>query len=321
MLAHPAQSMFLGAFPMGAATLINSALILYQDWNWGQTGFLYAIWGFYLLDSAISYLVCFGMIYTMAIRQEHALHKMTAVWLLPIVTLIVASSSGGNIANALIPHSRNMALFTVAFSFTMGIIGLSLALMMICTYLLRLITAGPPDISLILSAFIVLGPLGQGGYSFLVNGANIPKLFPLEEGSSFPMTNISGEIIYGVCFCVAYLLWSMGICWIIIACFSIANQLKQGKIPFSIAYWGLIFPNGVFCLLSLQLAKVLDSGFFRVFAALWIVITFLIWVFAMAFTIPAVINGSIFKAPYLSDPMASAPVLPRSSEKIMTVAP
>ena len=82
---------------------------------------------------------------------------MTAVWLLPVVTLVVASSTGGLMAKALRPHSVTLSLLTTTFSFVMVLIGLSLALMIITVYLLRLITYGTPDITLILSAFIVLG--------------------------------------------------------------------------------------------------------------------------------------------------------------------
>lgn len=91
------------------------------------------------------------------VRQEHSLSKMTAVWLLPVVTLVVASSTGGLIAKALRPHSITFALLTTTFSFVMVLIGLSLALMIITIYLLRLITYGTPDVTSILSAFIVLG--------------------------------------------------------------------------------------------------------------------------------------------------------------------
>ena len=82
---------------------------------------------------------------------------MTAVWLLPVVTLIVASSTGGLLAKALIPHSTKLALLTTTFSIVMVLIGLSFALMIITVYLLRLITYGTPDVALILSSFIVLG--------------------------------------------------------------------------------------------------------------------------------------------------------------------
>jgi tellurite resistance protein TehA-like permease len=72
----------------------------------------------------------------------------------------------------------------------------------------------------------------------------------------------------------------MGVCWIIIATFSIFHVVYNQRrsvtgdigsfgIPFSLAYWGLIFPNGVFAVLCVQLAKVLNSSFFRVLGAIW----------------------------------------------------
>lgn len=203
------------------------------------------------------------------VKQNHAIVRMTAVWLLPIVTLIVASSSGGLLAEALKPHSHTLALLTSGFSLTMVIIGLSLAMMVITVYLLRLIIHGPPDPTLILSAFLVLGPLGQGGFSLLVNGQLLSELLPLHVGTDFPAAKLAGQMIFSCCFCGAYILFSMGISWILLACCSIGAVVRNTKVPFSMAYWGLIFPNGVFALLLLQFGKVLDSGFFRAFGAAW----------------------------------------------------
>lgn len=195
---------------------------------------------------------------------------MAAVWLLPVVTLVVASSTGGLLSAALRAQSSTLALLTAGVSFTMLIIGLSLAIMMITVYLARLIVYGPPDANAILSAFVVLGPLGQGGYSLLVNGANLAALFPLHISGRFPMTAIAGQLLYSFCFCASYILWSMGICWICIALSSISTVLSQSGAPsFGLAYWGLVFPNGVYALLSVQLGNVLDSEFFRVFGSVW----------------------------------------------------
>ena len=141
---------------------------------------------------------------------------MTAVWLLPVVTLIVASSSGGLLSNAFMPISTTIALLTSAFSFTMVLIGLSFALMMITVYLLRLVTSGPPDPALILSAFITLGPLGQGGFSLLVNGQDLSELLPLHMGEQFPTIALAGQMIFAGCFLGAYILFSMGVAWILV---------------------------------------------------------------------------------------------------------
>ena len=36
-----------------------------QDWGFGGVGFTWTLWGFWWLDSAFSYAIAFGMIYTM----------------------------------------------------------------------------------------------------------------------------------------------------------------------------------------------------------------------------------------------------------------
>ncbi|KAI0769777.1 voltage-dependent anion channel [Trametes elegans] len=307
MLSHPAQSLFIGCFPMGAATLINSGLNINQDWGFGGNGFLWTLWGFWWLDSAVSYAVAFGMLYTMMVRQDHSIQKMTAVWLLPVVTLIVASSSGGLLSHALKPHSTTIALVTTGFSFTMVIIGLSFALMMITVYLLRLITSGPPDPSLILSAFITLGPLGQGGFSLLVNGEDLSEILPLHMGDEFPTVALAGQMIFAGCFLGAFILFSLGVAWIILAVISIGHVRASSQIPFSMAYWGLIFPNGVFALLCVQLAKVLNSPVFRAIGAAWTGVVFILWLTVFLRSIPSFIDGSMFKAPYVPN-LAAPPV-------------
>ncbi|KIJ67707.1 hypothetical protein HYDPIDRAFT_83372 [Hydnomerulius pinastri MD-312] len=311
MLRHPAQSLFVGTVPMGFATLINIALDMNQETGVGGLGFLYFLWGCWWVDCIVSFLSAFGMVYTMSSHQTHTFSKMAAVWLLPVVTLIVASSTGGLLSAALRSHSTTLALVTTGISFTMVIIGLSLALMMITIYLARLIFYGPPDANLILSAFVVLGPLGQGGYSLLVNGADLAALLPLHVTGEFPMSPITGQLLYSFCFCGSFILWSMGICWIIIALLSIYSVLSQSGVPpFGLAYWGLIFPNGVYALLSVQLGNVLDSPFFRVFGALWSCVVFLLWLTISIRSIPAIIDRSIFMAPCL----AAAPAMPATSD-------
>ena len=201
--------------------------------------------------------------------QDHSVQKMAATWLLPVVPLIVASSTGGLLSHAFMSVNTTTALVTSAFSFSMVIAGLMFALMMITVYLLRLITSGPPDPALVLSAFITLGPLGQGGFSLLVNGQDLSEILPLHMGDEFPTIALAGQMIFAGCFLGAYVLFSMGVAWIIVAFLTIFRVRAEVELPFSMAYWGLIFPNGVFALCCLQLAKVLDSPVFRAIGAAW----------------------------------------------------
>jgi tellurite resistance protein TehA-like permease len=103
---------------------------------------------------------------------------MSATWLLPVVTLIVASSTGGILSNALGEYNVKQALDTLTVSVFMVTVGLSLALMILVIYLQRLITCGIPSERNILSVFVPLGPTGQAGYSILLIGEAFRKLLP-----------------------------------------------------------------------------------------------------------------------------------------------
>ena len=72
MLRHPVQSLYMGCYPMGAATLINiGAGLLYEEWHWGKRAFLYVLWGFWWVDVAISFLCAFAMVHIMYVLWVH----------------------------------------------------------------------------------------------------------------------------------------------------------------------------------------------------------------------------------------------------------
>ncbi|KAJ6617489.1 voltage-dependent anion channel [Mycena sp. CBHHK59/15] len=270
MLGHSTQSLFIGTFPMGAATLINIALVANQSYSFAGPGFLYTLWAFWMM------------------QQEHSLHQMSALWLLPFVTLIVASSTGGLLAATLKSHPMYAAV-TTAVSFTIPIMGFSPALMIITLYLMCLIIHGPLVANLILSSFIILGPLGQGRFSMLLNSQNLTDLWL--PGS------LSAEAIESVCFCVAWILWSMGLAWLCIALCLLSIVIHQKTVPFSVAYWGTIFPNSVFTLLTVELGSVLDSPVVNYLGTIFSVMVLLLWIFVFVKMTPAIWNTSVFNSP------------------------
>jgi tellurite resistance protein TehA-like permease len=188
-------------------------------------------------------------------KQQHSMGEMSGLWLLPVVTLIVASSTGGVLGTALAdratPHAMCAASLTTAVSFSLVLIGLSFAMMIITVYLMRLVVYGPLDPGLVLSSFIILGPLGQGGFSVLVNGQNTTHV-------ALPVP-LSPAVIQTICFCAAWTMWSIALIWLFIALCSVGSVLPRQSISFSIATWGTIFPNGAFALLTVELGDVLES--------------------------------------------------------------
>lgn len=106
----------------------------------------------------------------MAHGNERPLSSMTAVWLLPIVSCIVAASSGAIVAGVL--PNEQYALWTVIVSYVLWGIGLPLAMMVMVIYLLRLTLHKLPPKAVIVSVFLPLGPLGQGGYGYVLSRYN-----------------------------------------------------------------------------------------------------------------------------------------------------
>ncbi|KAF7327475.1 hypothetical protein MKEN_00325900 [Mycena kentingensis (nom. inval.)] len=252
MLRHPTQSMFIGGFPMGAATLINIALVAHQSYGFSpRSGFLYALWGFWWLDALVSVAIAVGMLGVMIMRQHHSLGQLTALWILPVVPCIVASSTGGLLASAL-PSQSHVSL-TTAVSMILLLISLSLSMMMLTALLLRLIIHGPPDTAFILSSFVPLGPMGQGGFSFLVTAQNLIQ----RDIHLGPF--ISASAVSSVAFSAAWLLWSMGLVWLCVGLLLITSSVRRKRVPFSLGFWGMCFPSGVFTLLTVELGNVLES--------------------------------------------------------------
>ncbi|KIJ67708.1 hypothetical protein HYDPIDRAFT_83974, partial [Hydnomerulius pinastri MD-312] len=302
MMRHPVQSLYLGTFPMGGTTLLTVAIAdIYDTYNFGGRPFVYAVWVLWWVDVAISLLCCWGIVHIMKTRQEHSLESMTLAWLLPVVTLVVGASTGGTIAPALVAYSPQGALLTITFSTCMVTIGLALTLMLLTIYLLRSIVYGYPKGPAILSAFFPLGPAGQGAYAILLIGSGFKSMLPLSYGEVdgvLRSTN-TGEIIEVICIVTAVVLWAFGTMWMAYAFLALWHSLQQGRIPFRLSFWSMIFPNGVYANCTLALATTFSSTFFRVWGAIYAVGTLLLWLCIAIQTVRMVPSGHIFDAPSL----------------------
>ena len=177
-------------------------------------------------------------------QQKHSLETMTAMWLLPVVTLIVAASSGGVLGRVIQGYSQLHALQTLTFSVFMVTVGLGLALMILTIYLMRLIIYGIPPGKNVLSVFLPLGPTGQSGYAILLLGQNTNKLLPFRSKYfTFLNSPATGEVAEVVCISVSFLLWSLATMWMLYALLALYSSLRQSRVAFTVSFWGLVFPN------------------------------------------------------------------------------
>jgi tellurite resistance protein TehA-like permease len=126
-------------------------------------------------------------------------------------------------------------------------------------YFQRLTIHKLPPREVIVSVFLPLGPLGQGGFAIMQLGKVAIDLFPKIDTLQTSAT-ISGEVLYVVGWLVATVMWGFGLVWLFFAVASITRS----RFPFNMGWWGFTFPLGVFTTSTAQIGKEMPSTFFKV---------------------------------------------------------
>ncbi|KAI1786160.1 voltage-dependent anion channel-domain-containing protein [Ganoderma leucocontextum] len=303
MIHHPTQSLFLATYPMSVSTLVNLAVdLLYVQGGFGGAGFLYTLWVLWWLDVFLSALSAYGVVHLMFTRQKHTLESITATWLLPITPLVTSSATGGILAAPLLQLSPSKSLVTLVVATVLVIMGLALTFMILTLYFLHLVVHGIPRSGGVVSVYIPLGPLGQGGYSILLLGSGYNAILPLRSGSSTVLRSETvGQIISVAALAVALVLWAVGTLWLLYGLMATADVLSHDHVHFKQAFWSLLFPNGVYANLTIELYQATEGAFFRVWGTIYAGATLLVWVWVFVRTCTLVYNGAMFRAPCIDD--------------------
>ena len=222
------------------------------------------------------------------------LSSMTATWLLPVVAPIVAAASGGIIADVL-PNPQH-ALWTLTVSYIMWGSGVCLAMVILVIYFQRLTMHPLPAREVIVSVFLPLGPLGQGGFGIMQLGAVALKIFPRTHTLNAIPGN-AGEILYVAGWLIAILMWGFGLVWLFFALASITRS----RFPFNMGWWGFTFPLGVFALSTITLGKEMPSSFFRVLGTIFSVCVTQLWIIVAVGTVRKLYLGQLLIAPCLKE--------------------
>lgn len=289
MIRHPVQSLFIGTLPMGFATIINMFVHICVE-EWGDKA-AYVAWGMWWVDAAISLAGCVGLPFQMMTKHDHRHETMTAAWLLPVVAPIVVAASGGTVASVL--PNPNHALLTCIAGYVLWGTGLPFAFVVMTIYFHRLVIHRLPPQEVIVSVFLPIGPLGQGGFSLMTIGTVAREVFPA-TGALHPM---AGEIIYILGFMVALVLWGFGLVWGFFAVASVGRR----KFPFNMGWWGFTFPTGIYAMSTMTLGRQLPSAFFKIFGTIIGISEILLWLIVAGGTVKHMIKGTLFEAPCLKE--------------------
>ncbi|MHB1646373.1 MAG: C4-dicarboxylate ABC transporter [Candidatus Acididesulfobacter diazotrophicus] len=285
LLSHPIQSMFLGAIPMGLATIINGFLIF--DSPKGVTLALNLWW----FDAFISIIVGILVPFYMFTNQKHSIEDMTAIWLLPIVPAEVAAASAGFLAQHV---SAAIGRHVIILGYALWAFSVPLAFGILVILFLRLAWHKLPHKDMAVSTWITLGPIGTGSLGVLLLGNDAPRAFIgtklfVYAKAAHAIGPIGGLVI-----------WGFGFWWLIMAISMTFKYMKEG-LPFNMGWWGFTFPLGVYTAATITLYRLTNLELFRVAGAIFIVMLAIFWAVVTLKTLPGIWHGYLFKAPCLSE--------------------
>ncbi|KAG5983369.1 hypothetical protein E4U55_000107 [Claviceps digitariae] len=272
MLSHPGQSLFLGCFPMGFAMLrligpfsplaaiINMMILCCKQWgNW----LVYLAWVFWWIDVLLSVTTAISMPFIVMHFHKPVLSTTTAALLLPIVPAVVAAATGGVVAEALPDHER--AFTTLVVSYILWGLGECLSACVLALYFHRLTVHSLPPKEVLVSVFLPIGPLGQGGFGIQQLGKVAVKLLPQTHVFKAAGVDVTrgAEALYMIGIFLGMILWGFALVWL---CFALISLATIRDFPFNMSWWGFTFPLGVWANCTSMLAINLDSTFFSVAA-------------------------------------------------------
>ncbi len=283
---HPIQSLFIGAIPMGFATIVNGMIIIWPI-SHASLEATAVMWWVDVVMSIFSVLLVPFFMFT---AQEHSMERMTAAWLLPIVPPEVAAASGGLLAQHLAPDAGTTVIYV---SYLLWSVSVLLSMGILAILLLRLTLHKLPHQDMAVSAWLPLGPLGTGAMAMITLG--------LADRHAFVGTALAGVAQFWEMsgLLIALVLWGFGLWWMLMAIFFTLRYLNEG-LPFNMGWWGFTFPLGVFDAATYLLASETHWGPFLPMGATLTVALATFWALVTQRSFLGMWSGSLFRAPCLS---------------------
>ncbi len=285
---HPNMSLFLGAIPMGLATILNGFLS-FGIGLYGEVAvhIAQALW---YIDVFLALAIAWIVPFCMFSRQNHQLHTMTAIWLLPVVACEVAASSAGMLVARLPADVHSFHLLLAGY--VLWGISVLPAFAILTILMLRMALHQLPEKEVAISSWLSLGPIGTGALGLLLLGEQAQRVFVNvgfpELAHVFQALGVVGSLV----------LLGFGLWWLGLAILTTLRHAKTG-IPFNLGWWGLTFPFGVFILALFNLGHQIEVVFLQYVAVAFSILLLVMWSVVMKKTLAGAYSGKLFFSPCL----------------------
>lgn len=224
-----------------------------------------------VVGAVVALMIGWAFMTNLFTSQSIPTEHISGAWFIPPVVTII-------IPLALVPLALELPDISAdLLALGWGFLGMGAVLYFVVTAVLFLRTVShplPPD-ALAPTLFIGMGPAGLMGLDMvrLAQASGNPGLVDA-------MTPL------------ATMMWGFGFWWMIASLLVIRRG--YGRLPFSLSWWGFVFPFGAWTVATSVLAQTWDAGLFDVLAWIATVVLVALWLMTAFSTLAGIRRGTIW---------------------------
>lgn len=298
---------YQGAPAIAYLTLVAQvALTCSTAWGFRLTILAYVLWWIGLVWTVT---LCSASVIVLAKRSITDDRSLSPAIFLPLIAVMTLGTTGGIVTRYSVGMSARLAIPIIVTSYMAIGYAFFLSLLYYAIYTHRLLAVGPPMKAKLPSLCVTIGPLGQfaTAIQLLSTAANTRGLFGSYSRGTW-LTASSASSVSAASELIALLVIGFGFLWITVAWYMIFEAAVQRKMPYSLAWWSMIFPmgkfnlspqnrivtlipSGVYTTALINLSIALNSDAFRGLSAALLVILVILYLINWGFTIWRLVTG------------------------------
>ncbi|KAJ4986666.1 malic acid transport [Stagonosporopsis vannaccii] len=281
---------YQGAPAIAYLTLVAQvALTCSTAWGFQLTVLAYVLWWIGLVWTVI---LCSASVIVLAKRSITDDRNLSPAIFLPLIAVMTLGTTGGILTRYSVGMSARLAIPMIVTSYMVIGYAFFLSLLYYAIYTHRLLAVGPPMKAKLPSLCVTIGPLGQfaTAIQLLSTAANTRGLFGSYNRGTW-LTASSASSVSAASELIALLVIGFGFLWITVAWYMIFEAAVQRKMPYSLTWWSMIFPMGVYTTALINLSISLNSDAFRGLAAALLIILVILYLMNWGFTLWRLLTG------------------------------
>jgi tellurite resistance protein TehA-like permease len=235
---------YQGAPAIAYLTLVAQvSLTCSTAWGFRLTILAYVLWWIGLVWTVV---LCSASVIILTKRSITNDRELSPAIFLPVISVMTLGTTGGIVVNYSVGMSARLAIPIIVVSYLCIGYALFLSLLYYAIYAHRLIAVGPPMKAKLPSLVITIGPLGQFATAIQVvsTAANTRGLFGSYNQGTW-LTASAASSVSAASELLALMVVGFAFLWVTVSWYLILEAAVMRKLPYSLTWWSLIFPMGM----------------------------------------------------------------------------